>query len=226
MHFTETCEAGTPHLIVEVTATSATLADGVIVGELHALLDKQQMLQDQHVMDIGYIDAGVLAESQTRYHVNSVGLVMPDTSWVSKETGRFDHSQFLIDWQAKRVMCPARQTSRDWCHIPNRHGKPSLRVRFPLRRCRSCPLHAHCTPITANMLIVRPDEAGYNALVAAHKREATREFRTLPTKRAGVEGTMAQAVRTCEMRQARSIGSQKLRLQHFYDYHYEYPSCC
>jgi hypothetical protein len=32
-------------------------------------------------------------------------------------------------------------------------------------------------------------------------------------KRAGVEGTIAQAVRTCEMRRARYIGSKKLRLQ-------------
>jgi transposase len=65
------------------------------------------------------------------------------------------------------------------------------------------------------VLILRPDEASYNALVAARKREATPEFRKLYAKRAGVEGTIAQAVRTCEMRQARYIGSQKLRLQAF-----------
>ena len=37
----------------------------------------------------------------------------------------------------------------------------------------------------------------------------------LYAKRAGIEGTVAQAVRTCEMRRARSIGSKKLRLQAF-----------
>lgn len=66
------------------------------------------------------------------------------------------------------------------------------------------------------MLILRPDEASYSALVAARKREATPEFRKLYAKRAGVEGTVAQAVRTCEMRQACYIGSQKLRLQAFF----------
>ena len=35
-------------------------------------------------------------------------------------------------------------------------------------------------------------------------------------KRAGVEGTIAQAVRTREMRRARYIGSKKLRLQAFF----------
>jgi transposase len=216
VHFTETCEADTPHLIVEVTPTSSTMADGDIVEDLHARLDEQQMLPDQHLMDMGYVDAEVLAESQARYQVDIVGPVMPDTSWASKEAGRFDHSQFLIDWQAKRVVCPAGQTSRDWGHIPDRHGKPSLRVRFPLRLCRSCPLHAQCTPVAAKVLILRPDEASYHALGAARKRETTPEFRKLYAKRAGVEGTVAQAVRTCEMRQARYIGSQKLRLQAFF----------
>ena len=216
VHFTETCEADTPHLIVEVTPTSATTADGDIVGELHTRLDEQQLLPDQHLMDMGYVDAEVLAESQMRYQVDIVGPVMPDTSWASKETGRFDHSQFLIDWQAKHVVCPAGHTSRDWGHIPDRHGKPSLRVRFPLSRCRSCPLHDQCTPVAAKVLILRPDEASYNALQEARQRQETKEFRTLYATRAGIEGTVAQAVRTCEMRQARSIGSKKLRLQAFF----------
>ena len=38
----------------------------------------------------------------------------------------------------------------------------------------------------------------------------------LYAKRAGIEGTVAQAVRTCEMRRARYIGSNKLRLQAFF----------
>lgn len=83
---------------------------------------------------------------------------MPDTSWASKEAGRFDHSQFRIDWQAKRVVCPAGQVSRDWGHIPDRHGAPSLRVRFPLPVCRACVLHDQCTQTAAKVLILRPDE--------------------------------------------------------------------
>jgi hypothetical protein len=37
----------------------------------------------------------------------------------------------------------------------------------------------------------------------------------LYAKRAGIEGTVAQAVRTCEMRRACYMGSKKLRLQAF-----------
>jgi transposase len=140
---------------------------------------------------------------------------MPDTSWASKEAGRFDHRQFQIDWQTHETTCPAGHISRDWGHIPDRHGQPSLRVRFPLRLCRSCPLHAHCTPVAAEVLILRPDEASDKALDQARIRKVSPEFRKLYAKRAGIEGTGAQAVRTCDMRQARSIGSKKLRLQAF-----------
>lgn len=65
------------------------------------------------------------------------------------------------------------------------------------------------------MLIFQLNEQAYRALHEAGIRELTPEFRTVYAKRAGVEGTMAQAVRTCEMRWARSIGSKKLRLQAF-----------
>jgi transposase len=216
VHFTETCDADAPHLIVEVTSTAATMPDGDIVGELHEQLASQQMLPREHLMDAGYIDAEVLAGSQSRYHVDLVGPAMPDLSWASKEAERLDQSQFLINWQAKQVVCPAGHTSRDWLQIPDRHGKPSLRVRFPLSACRSCPVHAQCTPVAAKVLRLRPDEATNTALVAARQRQETPEFWKQYAKRAGIEGTVAQAVRTCEIRLARSIGSKKLRLQAFF----------
>ncbi len=70
MHLTETCEADAPHLIVEVTPTAATMPDGEIIGDLHERLAVQQILPAQHVVDMGYVDAEVLAESQNRYQVN------------------------------------------------------------------------------------------------------------------------------------------------------------
>jgi len=216
VHFTETCEADAPHLMVEVIPTSATMTDGDIVEEVHAHLEEQQMLPAQHWMDMGSVDAEVLAQSQNRSQVDIVGPVMPDLSWASKEAGRCDHRQFQIDWQAHETTCPAGHLSRDGGHIPDRHGQPSLRVRFPLRLCRACPLHAQCTPVAAKVLILRPDEASSQALDQARTRQDTPEFRKLYATRAGIEGTVAQAVRTCGMRQARYMGSKKLRLQAFF----------
>ena len=214
-HFTEGCDSDQPHFILEVTTTSATLPDGDVMEDLHERLAEKQVLPSQHLVDKGYVDAEILAKSRQIHHIDLVGPALPDTSWASKEAGRLDHSQFLIDWEAKRVLCPAGQTSRDWGHIPDRHGKPSLRVRFPLPLCRSCSLHAQCTPISAKVLILRPDKQSYLALQENRKRQETPEFRALYAKRAGVEGTVAQAVRTCEIRRSRYIGQKKLNLQAF-----------
>jgi transposase len=216
VHFTETCEDGEPHFIVAVVSTDATTADGSVIEELHEDEAARELLPHQHLVDTGYVDADVLAGSQMRYQVDLIGPVIPDTSWASKAADRFEHSDFLIDWQAKRVVCPAGQTSRDWGHIPDRHGKASLRVRFPLPVCRACSLHDRCTQTAAKVLILRPDEQTYTALQQARKRQETPAFRALYAKRAGIEGTVAQAVRTCEMRRARYIGSKKLRLQAFF----------
>src|SRR6266487_368552 len=183
--------------------------------DLHKRLAEKQVLPNQHFVDKGYVNAELLAKSQQVHQIDIIGPALPDTSWSSKEAERFDQSQFSIDWEAKSVICPAGQKSRDWGHIPDRHGKPSLRIRFPLPVCRSCPLHAQCTPVSAKVLILRPDQQSFQALQEARKRKATPEFRALYAKRAGIEGTVAQAVRTCEIRRSRYIGLKKLNLQAF-----------
>jgi transposase len=216
VHFTETCEADEPHFIVEVITTAATTPDGEIIGELHEQLAQQEILPDQHLVDMGYVDAEVLAQSHTRYHVDIVGPVMPDVSWQTKEATGFDHRRFTIDWQAHQVTCPTAQISQSWGTISDRHGKPVIRVRFPQAVCQACPFHDQCTHSPARVLILQPNEQAYRALQEARARELTPEFRAVYAKRAGVEGTIAQAVRTCEMRRARYIGSKKLRLQAFF----------
>jgi transposase len=165
---------------------------------------------------MGYVDADVLAESQNRYQVDVIGPVMPDLSWQTKEGSGFDHRQFTIDWQAHRVTCPTAQTNQSWGPIRDRHGKTVVRVRFPQAVCQVCPFHERCTPSPARVLILQPYEQAYQARKSARDREQTPEFRAVYAKRAGVEGTIAQCVRTCEMRRARYISSKKLRLKAFF----------
>jgi transposase len=205
-----------PSCLAPIVITTAPAADGEIVEEVHERLATRELLPDQHLMDMGSVDAEVMAQSQMRYQVDIVGPAMPDTRWASKEPGHFDERHFHSDWQAHQVVCPAGHTSTDWGHIPDRHGQPGLRVRFPLRLCRGCPLHDQCPPVAAKVLMVRPDEASSNALAHARQRQLTPEFWKMYALRSGIEGTVAQAVRTCEMRRARSSGSNKLRLQAFF----------
>ncbi len=199
--------------MVEVVTQAATTPDGEVMQELHEQLAHQEMLPGQHVVDMGYVDADVLADSSIHYQVDIVGPVPPDVSWQAQDAERFDHSQFTIDWQAHQVTCPASCTSQSWGTSSDRHGKTVIRVRFPQATSQACPFHAQCTRSPARVLILRPNEQAYRALHQARQRQQTPAFRTLYAKRAGVEGTIAQSVRTCEMRRARYIASKKLRLQ-------------
>jgi transposase len=60
---------------------------------------------------------------------------------------------------------------------------------------------------------VRPRDQ-YEALHAARPREASAEYRADDNRRAGIEGTISQGVRTCGLRRSRYIGEAKAHLQH------------
>lgn len=128
---TEGGDSDQPHGLLEVTTTLSTTPDGEVLEDLHERLAEKQVLPKQHLVDTGYGAAENSAKRHQDHHIDLVGPALPDTSWSSKEAGRFDQSQFSIDWEAKSVLCPAGQKSRDWGHIPDRHGKPSLRIRVP-----------------------------------------------------------------------------------------------
>ncbi len=54
----------------------------------------------------------------------------------------------------------------------------------------------------------------FEALQAARDRESTEEFRAEYARRAGIEGTISQGVRSFGMRRCRYLGEAKARLQH------------
>ncbi|MGI0134855.1 MAG: transposase, partial [Candidatus Micrarchaeaceae archaeon] len=122
----------------------------------------------------------------------------------------FDHRHFSVDWLAHQVTCPAGQLSQSWGTILDRHGS---RARFPLPLCRACPFHDACTTSPARVLIFQPTQQAYEALQEARDWAKTPAFQALYAKRAGIEGTVAQAVRTGELRRARYLGKKKLHLQ-------------
>ena len=78
--------------------------------------------------------------------------------------------------------------------------------------CRRCPCHDLCTRSGRRTLTLRP-RAEYEALQSAHQREKTEAFTDLCARRAGVEGTHAQAVRRCGARRSRYIGQPRTHLQ-------------
>ena len=60
---------------------------------------------------------------------------------------------------------------------------------------------------------LRP-QVQHEALQAARQHQTTEAFKSRYAQRAGVEGTIAQGVRRCDLRQARYRGLAKTHLQH------------
>ena len=60
---------------------------------------------------------------------------------------------------------------------------------------------------------LRP-QAQQEALWAARQRQTTASFKQEYARRAGVEGTLSQAIHVCDVRRAKYIGLAKTRLQH------------
>jgi transposase len=63
-------------------------------------------------------------------------------------------------------------------------------------------------------ITIRRPREHYEALKMARQREGTEDFLAEYARRAGIEGTISRAVRTCEVRRSRYVGIVKTHLQH------------
>jgi len=214
VHLTETCEADAPHLITHVETTEATLPDGSVVDTIHADLAQCQLLPDEHLVDTAYVTSANLVSSHEQ-QVDLLGPVNLDTSWQAQAGQGFDSSQFQIDWEGHQVQCPNAQTSVLWLDHHDRHGNPVIQVRFSRQACLHCPLRAQCTTSVhgPRLLTLRP-QAHYEALQQARQRQTTEAFKATYRVRAGIEGTLSQAVQVSDIRYTRYRGLLKTHFQH------------
>jgi transposase len=82
--------------------------------------------------------------------------------------------------------------------------------------CEVCPARSLCTSslkTTGRQINLRL-EPQWQEQRQALERQKTDEFKAQYTRRAGIEGTISQAVRAFELRQCRYVGLAKARLQH------------
>src|SRR5262245_2305701 len=117
VHFTETCDADRPNLIVNVETTPATTPDDNMIDVVHESQEQRDLLPGEHLVDKGYTDAQVLVDSQRDYGVTIVGPVADDPSWQARAGEGFDKGSFEVDWDRQVVTCPAGKQSISW--LPN-----------------------------------------------------------------------------------------------------------
>lgn len=216
VHLTETCDPDTPHLLVQVLTTPAATADATMLTPIQDDLAQHGLLPSTQFVDAGYIDAAGLASSRTQFDIDLLGPTRGDYRWQAREQKLFDRSHFVIDWAARRVTCPAGQTSTSWTSVEDRRPpipREMINVKFARAQCRSCPSRTHCTKQPQRTLTLHPQEHE-RALRAAREREQTQEFARAYAQRAGIESTHAQGLRRCGLRRSRYIGQSKTHLQH------------
>jgi transposase len=211
-HLTETCDEDKPRLITEVKTTEASVPDHEVVEDIHRELSAKQLLPAVHLLDAGYINADLIVRSKQRYGVELCGPARPDTAWQAQAGKGFAASDFSFDWEKQLAICPDGKQSSSWQEATDRYGKAQVRIKFSALDCRPCSHRSDCTKIERRILTVYRKEE-FLALQQAREREKTKEYAKLYAKRAGVEGSLSQAVRSSDLRHARYVGLAKTHLQ-------------
>lgn len=212
LHVTETCDAEAPHLLTHVATTPAPVPDTALTDPIEAHLVGRGRAPAEHAVDSGYVDAANLVASQAR-GIDLIGPPLADTSWQGRADQGFASGDFVLDWADRRATCPGGQRSAEWRETTSRHGTPVVAIRFARTDCQACPVRPACTQGMARTLTLRP-QAEHEALQAARARLATGGIAAGVAARAGIEGTISQAVAVGGVRRARYRGLPKLHLAH------------
>jgi hypothetical protein len=215
IHLTETYGTNQPNLMTNVETTTAAVADDAVTETIHATLAERELLPETHVADTGYVNAPLFVRSQTTYGVDLIGPTRGDNHWQAKDGAGFAARDFTIDWEHEHALCPMGKVSTSWTPAIDRFKNEVIKIKCATTDCQRCPTSARCTRSTPprRTLTIRR-QAHQEALLAGRKREQTEQYKQEYAKRAGVEGTMAQRVRTGEVRRTRDVGQAKTHLQH------------
>jgi transposase len=213
VHLTETCDKETPHLITSVVTTSSTEPDNNATEQIHLSLEEKELLPNEHLVDAGYPSTDLLVDSQKEYSIELVCPMRRDNSWQARTDGAFDISHFAIDWENQRVTCPQGKTNSQW-----KEGKTNdqekIKVRFHKNDCQHCPKRTLCTKSKNSRELSFSPREKYLALQEVRKIQNTEAFKERYNQRAGIEGTISQAVYALGMRRCRYRGLAKTHLQH------------
>lgn len=215
VHLTESCEADLPSLIVGIQTTDAATADALLPPRIWADLATRALLPTVHLLDAGYVTVPHLVTAQDQ-DIELVGPMQPDVSWQARANDGYAASDFAVDWEQEEVRCPQGKTSHTWVPTADGRGGQVVRIRFARADCQDCPARPRCTTsrTAGRTLTLPPTAAQYHACQEARQRQETAAFREQYRHRAGIEGTISQAIRRTGLRQARYRGQAKLHLQH------------
>jgi hypothetical protein len=110
----QTCDEDGPRLMTHVATDIGPIPDRAALPAIHAALDQQGLLPEQHLVDAGYVDAELLVASQTEYVVDLVGPTGKDHRGPTREQTGYALRDFSLDWEHKQACCPQGHSSSSW----------------------------------------------------------------------------------------------------------------
>ncbi len=216
-HLSETCEPDAPHLITHVATTDATVTDTEMTEAVHQGLAARELLPDEHDVDAGYVTAAHIVAARDAHGIELLGPVGLDTCHENYEGEHFTQSAFRIDWEARTATCPQGKVSASWSEQRKSSGTPVSRVHFTAQDCAVCPVRGKCTKAAngkwGRSLTLLP-QGQQEALEDRRREQLTDQWQQRYNIRAGVEGTISQAVRRTRIRRTRYTGLPKTHLRH------------
>lgn len=224
-HFTETVSdpAGddpatgrpaTPNLITSVATTPAAVTDVEMTEPVHDALASRGLLPAEHAVDAGYTSGDLLAAARRRGLI-LLGPLLAGNSPQAR-SGGYTQDAFTIDWDNQQATCPQGAVSRTWSQVRSAGRQAdTIVVEFAASTCNPCPVKTNCTSSArSGRRLGLPTRQAHEARTAARAAQDTQQWKDRYKIRAGVEGTIAQAVHITGIRRARYLGLPKTTLEH------------
>ena len=203
---TETEDAGYPHIITDIAATSSNRTDYEELPAIQERLAQRDCLPAEQYVDAGYMSGPNLDSSQKK-QIDLIGPLTPVKTPQDRLLDGITRAHFQIDAENKTVTCPKGEIARNPQSAHN-----SWRFEFPRSTCMACELHARCCMGKGGRTIAI--SAYYELTEAAKARQKTEAFKKdYHQHRSGVEGSLSALVRGHGMRVGRYIGQKKRNLQ-------------
>jgi transposase len=211
-HGTESCDDDLPHLITDVQTTAATTQDVVMLETIQAdLLDRDRAPSEQYA-DTGYVTAEAIRAAAT-VGITVIGPVVCDSSWQAKAGRGFDRARFVVDWDTRSAICPMGKPAARWRDQPGEHGTGAA-IRFADADCAACPRRTDCTHGVQGRQITLPPRDVHEIQLANRASQTDPDWRRGYNVRAGVEGTLSEAVRGYGLRHTPHRGLARTHVRH------------
>lgn len=215
VHLTETCDPDMPNIITNVVTTFASTNDVDVVATIHEELAEKELLPAEHYVDAGYMSIDRVIDSESDHTIDLMGRLLPDTSWQARAKNGYALTCFGIDWTKQTAICPQGKTSVKWQPRTESSGQNFIHVEFDETDCLACSARSACTQRKTGARIIRIlPQIKHEMMQKTRHRQKTDEFKQKYKIRAGIEGTISQAVGPLNMRRNRYQGLAKTHLQH------------